>query len=111
MKLAIVGSRSFNDWLLLKETLSQYNAEFIISGGANGADKLAHQYALVYHIEIIEFLPDWSKYRRSAGAIRNKQIVDSCDELLAFWDNKSPGTKISIDYANKTGKKVTIISI
>ncbi len=43
MKIAVVGSRNFNNYQLLKDTLDKYKekCELIISGGAKGADKLA----------------------------------------------------------------------
>ena len=49
MKLAIVGSRTFNDYELLKDEvdklLKKYNITEIVTGGARGADTLAEQYA------------------------------------------------------------------
>lgn len=60
-----------------------------------------------YWLEV--YKPDWARYGRAAGAIRNKQIVDACDKLIAFWDGKSKGTKISIDMAEKQGKLLKVI--
>jgi len=36
-------------------------------------------------------------------------IVEACDELIAFWDEKSSGTKYTIGYARRMGKKVMIV--
>jgi hypothetical protein len=32
---------------------------------------------------------------------RNHHIVDAADQLIAFWDEKSKGTKYTIDLARK----------
>lgn len=108
MKLAVVGSRTFSDYAFMKKILEFHSCTQIISGGAKGADSLAKQYAGEKGIPIKEFLPNWDKDGKAAGFIRNKQIVDSCDELVAFWDKKSRGTKHSIDLAETASKPVSI---
>jgi hypothetical protein len=110
MRYAIVGSRTFNDYNKLKDTLNLLkDLDVIISGGAKGADSLAQQYAIAFGIQLIEYLPDWKKYGRAAGHIRNKDIVDNCDKLIAFWDGKSKGTLNSIKLAQKSNKLFNII--
>lgn len=116
MKLAIVGSRSYNNFNDLTNEI--YNIEIngfpldeIISGGAKGTDSMAKCYALERNIPIIEFLAEWDKYGKSAGYKRNVHIVDACDKLIAFWDGQSKGTKHSIDLAEKAGKLLKVISI
>lgn len=59
---------------------------------------------------IIEYLPDWDKYGKSAGFKRNTTIVEACDTLLAFWDGKSRGTQDSIAKAEKLGKLTIVIT-
>lgn len=115
MKLAIVGSRTFNKRSLMIRILTQLNIkprpELIISGGAKGADTLAKNYAEVVNVPFLEFLADWDKYGKSAGYKRNVQIVDACDKLVAFWDGHSKGTKHSIDLAEKAGKLLKVIIV
>lgn len=108
MKFAIVGSRTFKDYFLLKERLSKFKISEIISGGADGADFLAERYAEEYSIKLTVFPADWEKFGKRAGYVRNIQIVDKCDLVYAFWDGKSKGTKHSIDYARKIDKEVLI---
>jgi len=108
IKLAVVGSRSFNDYEFLKKILQFHPCKKIISGGARGADTLADRYATENNITMQEFLPNWNVYGKSAGFLRNKQIVESCDELVAFFDGESPGTKYSITLAKDAGKPVYI---
>lgn len=110
MKLAVVGSRDFDDYEFLKKILNYHPCTQIISGGARGADALARRYAIEHCISIKEFIPDWDTHGKSAGYLRNEQIVDACDELVAFCvmssDGISPGTKLSIELAEKAGKPV-----
>jgi len=109
MKIAVVGSRKFNDYDFLKEKLNEYQIDVIVSGGAMGADLLAERYARENQIETLIFPAEWDIHGRSAGPIRNKLIVENCDYLIAFWNGKSRGTKFSIDYAAALGKKAVII--
>lgn len=101
MRLAIIGSRS-----CLPIDIASYLPfvpDIIVSGGAKGADTYAKEYALERDIPIVEFLPDYGKYGRKAPLIRNIQIVDNSDFVLAFWNGTSRGTKFTIDYAEKRG--------
>lgn len=113
MRLAIVGSREFNDYQKLYDILAEHfyhrKITAIVSGGAKGADSLARKYAENFNIEYIEFLPDWDKYGKSAGFIRNKDIVEKSDFVLAFWDGKSNGTRHSINIARELKKPTMII--
>ena len=109
-KVAIVGSRSFTPLSKVREYISQLPLDtIIVSGGAEGVDRQAVGWARVLQMETLVFKPDWDKYGKSAGILRNTQIVDACDRLVAFWDGESKGTKDSIDKARKAGKQVVII--
>lgn len=113
MKLAIVGSRTFNDFVLLEQKIIQlYHVQdisCIVSGGANGADKLGEQFAKKYKISLSVHKPQWDIYGKRAGFVRNKEIVDQSDEIIAFWDGSSPGTKNTINLAYQSNKKIEII--
>jgi len=113
MKLAIVGSRTFNDYDLFEYWIGYFDGDLIeelVSGGAKGADSLAEKYAKLYWgCPIRIFQPDWNKFGKQAGFIRNQQIVDNCDVVLAFWDGKSRGTKDTIDKARKAKKPTLIV--
>jgi len=112
MKLAVVGSRSFSDKTMLTNILDQQqNISCIISGGARGVDTLAEQWARSKNVETKIFLPDWLSYGRAAGPIRNRNIIEACDECVAFWDGESPGTRSSIELCNKLGKPIKIVII
>lgn len=108
MKIAVIGSRTFVDYDLLKRALKPHSIDLIVSGGAKGADSLAERYAKDHNIETLIFKPDWEVYGKRAGYMRNIDIVDSCDLVIAFWDKQSKGTKHSIDYAKKINREVII---
>jgi len=80
-----------------------------VSGGARGVDTLAVYYAREHAIPLQEIHPQWAVEGPAAGFVRNKQIIDAADTVLAFWDGKSKGTKNSIDLARASGKQLFII--
>ena len=107
VKVAIVGSRNFSNydifcniiWRVCSE--NNLKIEWIISGGARGADSLAERYAKENNINITIVYPKWDLYGKSAGIIRNHNIIKSCDVCIAFWDGESMGTKNDIDLCEK----------
>ena len=111
MKTAIIGSRNFTDYKLLKEYCSKFDITEVISGGARGADSLAENYAKENNIKLTVFPADWKKFGKSAGFIRNKDIIDNADFVIAFWDGESKGTLNSINIAKSQNKKVDICFI
>ena len=111
MKIAIVGSRN-----LMINNLGDYLPKDtceIVSGGARGIDTCARLYALMNGIKLTEFLPEYDKYGRGAACRqkRNLQIINYADEVLAFWDGVSRGTKFVIENCYKLGKKITVVRI
>ncbi len=114
MKIAIIGSREQGNINFAQELERRINidaSDTIISGGAKGIDSLAAQYARQHGLELIEFRPDYAKNWRGATFIRNREIVDNADMVVAFWNGTSKGTKYTIDYANKKGVTTLIITI
>lgn len=118
--VAIVGSRSFNDYdvfkMGVKSAINDWgltlDSVVIVSGGARGADTLAKRFALESNLSMIVFEADWTKYGRSAGPIRNKQIVNEADFVIAFPSaSGSPGTKSTIGLAKKACKPIIAIEV
>lgn len=115
-KLAIVGSRNFNDKVVFDSVLKEIlmilgTPDAIISGGADGADTLAAEWALENNIKLIKFEPkhkDFPKKSRRwmAPKERNTAIVENSDVLLAFWDMKSTGTKDTVGKALLKGIRI-----
>lgn len=109
MIAAVIGSRTFEDYEAMKTALEGRGVTGIVSGGAKGADTLAERYARENGLPIEIIKPEWKKYGRSAGVIRNREIVSKAEIVFAFWDGASKGTESSIDFARKTGKNLEII--
>ncbi len=109
MKIAIIGSRGIQ-----RVDLAAYlpsDCTEIVSGGAIGVDRIAAAYAHAHNISLKEFLPAYDLYGRGAPIVRNKQIVDYADAVLAFWDGSSRGTLSVINYCKKTGTPCTVIRL
>lgn len=107
MKVAIIGSRG-----LLVENLEDFlptDCDGIISGGARGIDTCAREYAQKSGIVLTEILPDYTRFGRGAPLVRNKEIVALADEVIAFWDGKSKGTKFVIEHCKQVGKPCRIV--
>jgi len=115
MNLAIIGSRDFNDYSLLKRKVDEiiheknFIVKKIISGGARGADTLAERYARENSIPIEIIKPDWSKLGKKAGILRNTAIIEKSDIVIAFHDGQSPGTADSIKKSIKNNKQLFVI--
>lgn len=115
MRVIIAGGRDFQDYPLLKnkcDTILESvdkKAITIICGTAKGADTLGEWYALEKKFKIEYFKPDWS-IGRKAGVIRNQQMAENADALIAFWDGKSRGTMHMIRIAKEKGLKVRVIN-
>ena len=90
MKVAIVGSRSIEAELPSELIGTDYTQ--IISGGARGVDRMARSYALKHRIQILEILPEYELYGRSAPLKRNDWILSLADIVFIFWDGKSRGS-------------------
>jgi hypothetical protein len=95
---------------MMNEVLLPHKDEtgMVVSGGAQGADSLAKQWANDNHIPLIEFFPDWTKYGKSAAFIRNEHIIHNGDKTFAFWDLQSRGTKNSIEITKRLNKSCDI---
>lgn len=111
MKVIIAGSRTFNNYDLLVKTLQEENLiiDEVVCGGARGADTLGAEWAKKNGVPVKYFNAEWEKYGRVAGIIRNHEMGDYADYLIAFWDGKSRGTKDMIDYMQQLGKHGKVI--
>lgn len=120
LKVIIAGSRNFIDFdavearmmdLLRKGELGSYQKIEIVSGCATGADSLGVDFANKYKLKLHRFPAKWDLHGKAAGPIRNWQMAQFADMLVAFHDGKSPGTKNMIEEMNKLGKPVALFRI
>jgi hypothetical protein len=117
MSLAVVGSRNLNNYELLSREIDKFLSEIksfeikqIVSGGAKGGDQLGEKYAKDHNLSILVLKPNWSKYGKNAGFKGNREIISQCDQIIAFWDGVSPGTKNTIDQARQANKLIKVIN-
>jgi len=108
-RIAVVGSRSFRNYAQLCSALDSilYRGDSIVSGGAIGADSMAQRYAKDRGFRIDIIYPDYAHYGRGAAFIRNKEIVEHSDRVLAFYAKgkyQQGGTANTAEWARKLGK-------
>lgn len=115
IRVVVAGSRGFNHYELLKRKMIHYLSRYkpeeveIVSGGANGADKLGERFAREYGCSIKRFIPDWDTLGKGAGYIRNSDMAKYGDAVVVFWDGTSKGTKHMINLAEKEGKALKVV--
>lgn len=110
MNVIIAGGRDITDYDLIERAVQQsgFDIEQVVSGGAKGVDTLAVLYAQKHDKHLALFMADWDRHGRKAGPIRNGQMAEYADALIAIWDGKSKGTKNMIDQATAKGMPVYI---
>ena len=111
-KVIVAGGRDFNDYELLVKTLDKFRVYVpyfeVVSGKARGADSLGERYAKEHKLPIQPFPPNWN-LGKVAAILRNEEMGNYADALIAFWDSSSPGTKHMINYATKKGLQVIVV--
>ena len=121
-RIIIAGSRDFNNYSLMCNSLDEIGVHLIntidpieiVSGHARGADILGERFAKYFHYPIKIFPADWGKYGRAAGPIRNEQMARYAAEadrgiLVAFPIGESRGTRDMIDVAKQYGLEVHVV--
>lgn len=119
MKIAIIGSRKRNseqDFMSCEMEFKKiYNCgDTIVSGGCKfGGDKFAEILASKYSVPIKIFYADWEKNGKSAGFLRNSDIAENSDIVLAVVEDEKNiyigGTGDTIKKAIKLGKKIVLV--
>lgn len=118
VKVIVAGGRDFDDYskalpvldelLFYKGDCKYFDGVTIVSGGARGADALGEQFAREFMLPVMPFPADWNAHGKAAGPIRNVQMAEYADILVAFWDGESRGTKHMIDTALAHGLEVHV---
>lgn len=116
-RVIVAGSRTFTDYERLKKVLDEalrkraQDGVVIVSGTARGADQLGERYAEERGYAVERFPANWQEYGKAAGFIRNKQMAEHADGLMAFWDGQSKGTHNMIQLAVEYGLKVIVAEV
>ena len=121
-KILVCGGRHFESYGLLKVVLGKLIEKFyihistseIVSGHCQGADMLGEKYAEEYGVSVRRFPADWGKYKRKAGPIRNKQMIDYISDfenklVVAFTTADTVGTRNTVKLAQKNNIPVVEI--
>ena len=114
MRTIIAGGRYFNDYVYMKQVMDTFRNGIaskitVVSGTARGSDQLGEQWAHERNVKATQFPADWDQHGKSAGYIRNEEMADYADALVAFWDGTSKGTKHMIDIALRKGLLVQVV--
>tara|TARA_R110002020_G_scaffold118792_7_gene271429 strand:- start:9627 stop:12026 length:2400 start_codon:yes stop_codon:yes gene_type:complete len=110
LALGIVGSRDFHDLERFDDKMAEWIDEHgmpthVVSGGAQGADAMAQQWADDNGIPFIVHKPNYRAHGQyDATGMRNKKIVDSSDHILAFPSIHGGGTMNTVQHALAAGK-------
>jgi predicted Rossmann fold nucleotide-binding protein DprA/Smf involved in DNA uptake len=115
LAVAVVGSRSIVNCKALLHRLDALHrmgcvAE-VVSGGANGVDTLAAQWAMRNLVKLTEHLPDYRAHGKGAPLLRNGLVVADADLVLVVWDGDSQGTLDAARKAVKLGKRLEWLAV
>jgi hypothetical protein len=116
MKLLIAGSRTYSDMGEVRNQMSYWVdrngfPNEIVSGGCRGVDKMGEEWAAFVGLPVTKFVANWSKNKRAAGPIRNREMAEYCDMAIIFWDQKSRGTKNMIDELRLAKKPYELVLV
>lgn len=110
MRVLVCGGRDFDDWGLLDYILSETDKNCpiseIIHGDAKGADFLARVWARWKGITEVRFPANWNEHGRSAGPIRNKQMLDVGMPQIVIAFPGGNGTQDMVQQSIKAGVTV-----
>lgn len=111
-RVGVVGSRDFSSQFIVERFVYLLPSSWtIITGGAKGVDLWAEHTASHHMRGCVVYHADWRKFGRSAGYIRNNQIVKDADIVVAFWNGKSKGTRHTIQLSKNLGKSCIVVKV
>lgn len=102
MKVLVCGGRYFFDakavYAYLDKLLATRGVTEVIHGGSNGADKLAGMWAYDNMIHCVVYPAEWDKHGKSAGYVRNSQMLNDGkpDLVVAFPGGKGTAMMVKI---------------
>lgn len=110
--VAIVGSRGYSSEQQVRRYVAALAEDtVIVSGGARGVDTWALDEARRRGMRVVLHRPDWGRYGKRAGFVRNSLIVRDCDRCVAFWDGQSRGTMDTVRKCEESGKPVEVLTV
>lgn len=83
----------------------------VVCGLARGADSCGAVWAKRMQIPVTEFRPDWDRYGKRAGFVRNKQMAEYATCGIGFWKGESNGTANMTSWLVALGKPVRLVTL
>jgi len=113
LRTIVAGSRTAANKGYVAQALRQISwvPTVVLSGGARGADRLGEEWAKTNGIPIELYPADWDRHGKSAGYIRNSEMADKAEALIAIWDGQSKGTQHMVKLAEQKGLTVFVLKI
>lgn len=116
-RLIVAGSRTYTNRVRVFEILDkvakdQANNGYlieIVSGLCRGPDLFGLEWAELNDFPVHKFPANWDKYGKRAGFVRNVEMAENADALLAFHINNSRGTMHMINIASARNLKVVVV--
>jgi hypothetical protein len=108
MRTIIAGSRdgvTYADVFAAMEACG-WTPTAVLSGNAHGVDKMGEFWAKERGVLLERYPAKWKDFGKAAGHVRNKEMAQRADALVAVWDGQSPGTKDMLEQAARFGLKV-----
>jgi hypothetical protein len=107
MRVIIAGGRNIRDYSLVVAAIEESGWKDqiteVVSGGANGVDKLGERWAMDNLLYVRRFNANWKLYGNRAGPIRNGHMAKYADALILVWDGESKGSKSMKEQAERVG--------
>lgn len=121
MKVGIVGSRNLTNQDKIIPLIARFLRDHthgpvtVICGRSGGVSNIAKDYANHIGLDVVVFDPIYkldrqAQYNPKHYLIRNKQIVENSDKVLAIWDGESQGTEHAIMHARSLGVPIMIVT-
>lgn len=103
MKTIIAGSREIADYLIVRKAIedSGFTITEVVNGCARGVDLCGTWWATANGVPVKDFPADWANNGKAAGPMRNVQMAEYAEALVAVLDGESKGTKHMIETALK----------
>lgn len=110
MRTIIAGSRGITEYDTVLGIVadSGFKITQVVSGTARGVDRLGEDIGKEFNIPVVRFPADWDRYKKGAGRVRNLEMANNADALIAIWDGYSKGTGNMIDTARRLGLAVYV---
>lgn len=104
--VAVIGSRCIDDYDVVSKAIADGLAELhiqmttLVSGGAEGVDSLAEEWARRRGVPTKIFRPQYKIYgKKIAPMMRNHQIIAHSDAVIAVVRGRSKGTRHALSLA------------